>query len=106
MQKIKERMTKVYGEKIANEYSDIIMKMIDDTKNKKIGERKSSWDEKDVLLITYGDQFFRKDEKTLIAFNDFAVKYFKDIFELVHFLPFYPYSSDDGFSVIDLELSN
>ncbi len=101
MQKIKERMTKVYGEKIANEYSDIIMKMIDDTKNKKIGERKSSWDEKDVLLITYGDQFFRKDEKTLIAFNDFAVKYFKDIFELVHFLPFYPYSSDDGFSVID-----
>ncbi|MBP9479426.1 MAG: sugar phosphorylase [Sebaldella sp.] len=103
MQKIKERMTKVYGEKIANEYTDIITKMIEDTKNKKILDRKSNWDEKDILLITYGDQIFRENENTLTTFNEFAIKYFKNVFELIHFLPFYPYSSDDGFSVIDYE---
>ena len=96
-------MTKVYGEKIANEYTDIITKMIEDTKNKKILDRKSNWDEKDILLITYGDQIFRENENTLTTFNEFAIKYFKNVFELIHFLPFYPYSSDDGFSVIDYE---
>lgn len=32
--------------------------------------------------------------------------YLKSAFEIVHFLPFYPYSSDDGFSVIDYKAVN
>ncbi|SQC68656.1 Sucrose phosphorylase [Listeria fleischmannii subsp. fleischmannii] len=36
----------------------------------------------------------------------FFDKYLKNAFELVHILPFYPYSSDDGFSVIDYKEVN
>ncbi len=98
---IKERMTKIYGGEIAGKYTEIIEKMIENTRKKQTGKKKEKWDEKDVLLITYGDQIYRNGEKTLKTFDDFSEKYFKDIFELVHFLPFFPYSSDDGFSVID-----
>ena len=98
---IKERMTKVYGEEIAERYTQIIETMINNARKKQTAQKKEKWDEKDVLLITYGDQIYRDGEKTLKTFDDFSGKYFKDVFELVHFLPFFPYSSDDGFSVID-----
>ncbi len=57
--------------------------------------------EKDVLLITYGDTL--KDGKTapLRVLHRFCKEYLKDVFSIVHILPFHPYSSDDGFSVID-----
>ena len=55
----------------------------------------------DVVLITYPDQFCRGEEKKLRVFSEFANRYLKGIFDVIHFLPFYPYSSDDGFSVID-----
>ncbi len=55
----------------------------------------------DVVLITYPDQFTRGNEKKLKVFNEFADQWLKGVFDVIHFLPFYPYSSDDGFSVID-----
>ncbi len=53
-----------------------------------------------VILITYPDQI-SEDESRLITFGRFAGQYLKDVFDVIHFLPFCPYSSDDGFSVID-----
>ena len=57
--------------------------------------------EKDSILITYADSLHRGNEKTLKVLNDFLAAYVKETFSGVHLLPFYPYSSDDGFSVID-----
>jgi glycosidase len=60
------------------------------------------WDETDVLLITYADQV-RSDEShpldTLARF--FEEESLEGLISTVHLLPFFPYSSDDGFSVID-----
>lgn len=64
-------------------------------------KRKSGWDEKDVVLITYADQFSAKGEKALPVFTRFYNEWLARTFSLVHLLPFYPWSSDDGFSVID-----
>ncbi|WP_318363564.1 sugar phosphorylase [Enterobacter sp.] len=63
--------------------------------------RKQKWDESDVVLITYADQFHHEKAKPLAVFNDFYYKWFKSVFSHVHLLPFYPWSSDDGFSVMD-----
>ena len=101
MAAIRERLIKVYGEETAGKYTEIIETMINNAQKKQKEQKKVKWDEKDVVLITYGDQIYRAGEKTLKTFDDFSEKYFKNIFELVHFLPFFPYSSDDGFSVID-----
>lgn len=75
-------------------------------KNKKIRSRKVQWDQDDVFLITYGDQFYTDGEVRLATFQKMYQKFFSDTFPIVHFLPFFPYSSDDGFSVIDYEQVN
>lgn len=57
--------------------------------------------ENDVFLITYGDSLLEEGKQPLEVLNDFLQKYLKGLIPNVHILPFYPYSSDDGFSVID-----
>lgn len=57
--------------------------------------------EKDAILITYGNQVIRPNETTLETLRHFLETRVGDTLNTVHILPFYPYSSDDGFSVID-----
>lgn len=59
------------------------------------------WDEKSIILITYGDSITVKGEKPLITLNRFLKNYLAEHISHVHILPFFPYSSDDGFSVIN-----
>jgi glycosidase len=57
--------------------------------------------ERDTILITYGDQFQEPGRPPLQTLNDFMVQHLGTAINGIHILPFYPYSSDDGFSVID-----
>lgn len=67
---------------------------------------KNHWDEKDIAVITYADTFTRENEIPLKTLNQFLNDELKDTVSIVHLLPFFPYSSDDGFSVIDYTLVN
>jgi len=58
------------------------------------------WDERDTLLITYGDMLQKSGEHPLHTLKTFADDRLRDAFRLIHILPFFPYSSDDGFSII------
>ena len=64
------------------------------------------WDEQDVMMITYGDSIMHGHEKPLFTLHRFLQTYCKNTINKVHLLPFYPYSSDDGFSVIDYSSVN
>jgi len=66
----------------------------------------NNWDQKDVLLITYGDSIEKPGEKPLHSLHTFLKEYCADAINSVHILPFFPYSSDDGFSVIDYSSVN
>lgn len=57
--------------------------------------------EKDAILITYGDMVQKSGISHLQALAEFLERYVSDTISSVHLLPFFPYSSDDGFSVID-----
>jgi len=57
--------------------------------------------EKDIVLICYADHVSEEGVKTLKTMKNFLEIYVKGYINKIHFLPFYPYSSDDGFSVID-----
>jgi sucrose phosphorylase len=57
--------------------------------------------ERDAILICYADHVREPGVKTLKTLHHFLERYVKGIIPAVHILPFYPYSSDDGFSVID-----
>ncbi len=63
--------------------------------------RESLFSESDIVLITYGDTLREADEAPIRTLHQFAVRYLKKAFSAVHLLPFFPYSSDDGFSVMD-----
>ncbi|MEA1951053.1 MAG: alpha-amylase family glycosyl hydrolase [Planctomycetota bacterium] len=72
------------------------------------------WDQRDVVLITYGDQVrFDVDDGNVSRANktqksplDALARFLAEAgldgsINTVHLLPCFPYSSDDGFSVID-----
>ncbi|MEJ2157228.1 MAG: sugar phosphorylase [Desulfobacteraceae bacterium] len=62
--------------------------------------------ESDVVLISYGDTLRSNDLTPLQTLHKFAVQYLKQSFSAIHFLPLFPYSSDDGFSVVDYKEIN
>lgn len=59
--------------------------------------------ERDVVLITYGDLLTSPGRQPLKVLSDFLQRYMRDTINTVHILPFFPYSSDRGFSIIDYE---
>ena len=66
------------------------------------GGADSLWGERTAILITYGDQVQSEGRPALQVLDDFLRENELDeCLSGVHVLPFFPYSSDDGFSVID-----
>ena len=61
----------------------------------------NNWDESDIVLITYADTVQREGEKPLQTLHRFLTDCLAETVSAVHILPFFPYSSDDGFSVMD-----
>ncbi|WP_312073229.1 alpha-amylase family glycosyl hydrolase [Atlantibacter sp.] len=99
MDKIIEIIHRIYGDKFTASHVDKLRCSVLEGAGRIIERRHSGWRESDVVLITYADQFSRVNEKTLKTFNRFYKKHLNASFPVVHFLPFYPWSSDDGFSV-------
>ncbi len=60
-------------------------------------------DQRDAILITYGDQVQSDSQPPLRVLREFCQNHLSEIVSGLHILPFYPYSSDDGFSVIDYQ---
>lgn len=67
---------------------------------------RNHWDQGDVILITYGNTIKNDNELPLVSLSKFLDKYLKGHITAVHILPFFPFSSDDGFSVIDYSTVN
>ncbi|MDV7395960.1 alpha-amylase family glycosyl hydrolase, partial [Arthrospira platensis SPKY1] len=61
------------------------------------------FDEKDVVLITYGDLIVAPGQPPLRTLVRTAENYFAGLITTIHLLPFYPSSSDRGFSVLSYE---
>lgn len=99
--KIKKLINHIYGESFSDAHLNVLLTKLEKAAANITEKRKSGWDEKDVVLITYADQFSTKGEKALPVFTRFYNEWLSRTFSHVHLLPFYPWSSDDGFSVID-----
>ncbi len=64
-------------------------------------EDRATWSESDILLITYADSFSEDDKPPLHSLLQFLRAYVPGLFSQVHLLPFFPYTSDDGFAISD-----
>ncbi len=97
---VQHLLKKIYGAKTGKLAFDNILPIIERFPPRK-GREKGYFSQEDVFLITYGDTLKKKGERPLETLYEFAVRQFKDVFSTIHILPFFPYSSDDGFSVMD-----
>lgn len=66
----------------------------------------SLWSQQDAILISYGDNLVDGRHNPLDLLHDFVVTQLSGVINGVHILPFFPYTSDDGFSVSDYEKVN
>lgn len=64
------------------------------------------WDQGSTIMITYGDSLLAQGEKPLETLKRFLDEHTDGALSGVHILPFYPWSSDDGFSVLDYSSVN
>ncbi len=97
---IKNLLFSIYNEEDAKKAYSSILFIIEKYKQK-VESKPYIMTQKDVILITYGDQIFHEGETALATLNRFLNEYVQDCINTVHILPFYPYSSDDGFSIVN-----
>ncbi len=80
----------------------------DDQHKRKRGRQPGNtlWSEKDALVITYGNNIKDGEHKPLDVLLDFLTTHLKGTVNGVHILPFFPFTSDDGFAVTDYRSVN
>jgi sucrose phosphorylase len=66
-----------------------------------IAPRSISESHENPILIAYGDHIQHDGDAPLQVLQRFAHEQLQGIIGGIHLLPFYPYTSDDGFSVVD-----
>ena len=98
---IRSILKRIYGEEHANIAFKKILTLIENFPFKQKTTGKNYFSHEDVVLITYGDSINKDGELPLNTLYKFSEEYFKGIFSTIHILPFFPFSSDDGFSVED-----
>ncbi|WP_339119398.1 sugar phosphorylase [Halomonas sp. BMC6] len=59
-----------------------------------------TWSEQDQWVICYGDSIVEEGTPPLAVLDNILQRYLGNAISGVHVLPFFPWSSDDGFSVI------
>jgi len=101
---IGRHLTFVYGEARGMLLKERVLAIINQHLNQqRAAPIKPHWDETDVVLITYGDTLRQDGEAPLKTLDAFANQHLRQAVTPVHLLPVYPWSSDDGFSVINYQ---
>jgi glucosylglycerate phosphorylase len=96
-----EQLEIIYGEQ-ADVVFEMLYHTLQDFKSRNRSARTpKGLSEHDIILISYGDQISTRGERPLETLHKFANTYLKNAVTGIHLLPFYPYTSDDGFSVVD-----
>ncbi len=98
-------LTDLYGSERAPEVAERLESLIKDWRKRlpvSTGPgRQIALSERDALLITYGDQVSTPGEPPLRTLATICAERLTGLISGVHILPFYPWTSDDGFSVVD-----
>lgn len=95
-----DRLTVLYGDRAA-ELEPQLQALVDEYRTDESATG-PPWSERDVVLITYADLLRSPDATPLATLRQWLTDSQLDrLLAVVHLLPFCPYSSDDGFSVID-----
>ena len=100
---MRERLRFIYGREVGDRTFDELERLLESFRERLPvrAARGGRFDQQDSVLITYGDSILAPGRRPLAALKDFADRYLAGLVSTIHVLPFFPYSSDYGFSVID-----
>ncbi|NLS97002.1 MAG: DUF3459 domain-containing protein [Planctomycetaceae bacterium] len=99
-ERIRSHLNRLYPGDVEGTLAELVARI--DKAASAIPARRAVWDQTDCVLITYGDQVSQDGEAPLETLRNFLLRHdLESLLSIVHVLPFFPYSSDDGFSVID-----
>ena len=110
--KLLKRLSILYGEKVAQanmpELERILQvyyahKPLEMIQREKAFDRDNRFTEEDIILITYGDLIRGHEKSPLATLAKLCDTYLEGTINTIHILPFFPYSSDKGFSITDFE---
>lgn len=107
MQRIRQRLHVLYGEDLGDKVSKRVARFIQTHRQLRtrsvVGPH---WTHKDIVLITYGDSIQSATQPPLQTLRSFMNRHLPVEFSMVHVLPFFPWSSDEGFSITDFRAVN
>jgi sucrose phosphorylase len=108
--RMRERLRYLYGEEAADIWLpelERILKVHHAHKPQEMIEKEKHYDPRErfsnehLILITYGDSVQGDGPTPLASLRDFIDTFARGAINTLHILPFFPYSSDRGFAVID-----
>jgi len=99
-EKLLTLLTFIYGESVSARLFEQTQQLIHKYRPC-IKPRNDTLIERDSILITYGDQVQRANDMPLQTLKTFCDLHLSGVISGIHILPFYPWTSDDGFSVVD-----
>jgi len=111
-EKLFSRLESLYGEEVARQWTPELERALKVHHAHKTDEMKAlekqvdptnRFTEKDVALITYGDLLITEEHSPLTGLAEFLDERARvsEVINILHILPFFPYSSDRGFSITD-----
>ncbi len=101
LQRIEILLRQLYGPAVGGQVVPLLRERLQRFRQQHILPPARPLDHRDAILITYGDQFQQEGESPLRTLRRFLLAELGQAISGVHILPCFPYSSDDGFSVID-----
>ena len=106
--RVSQHLNRIYADvldkKNIKQLSSSLLEHVIETQNDMplhITEDGESWTQNTIVMITYADTIEDTNSLPINSINKFLKTYCADTFEIVHILPFFPSSSDKGFSVKD-----
>ncbi len=105
--RLRDHLTCLYDEHVVPDVHRRLIERLErearETRSPTGAPRRPPLSERSAVLITYGDQVREPGIPPLRTLTDVVDETARGLITDVHILPFFPYSSDDGFSVIDYE---
>ena len=89
-QRVEARFEFLYGKERTPRLMDQLLTILQAFSDQFEQLKEEHWDERDVNLITYGDNIRQENEKPLQTLNHFLNMNLKDCFNSLHSIPYFP----------------
>ena len=100
-QLVVHRVARSFSHESGYPHSHLLMSAIPCARHSQPKPANERVSESDAVLITYGDSIREETKAPLKTLDEVITKHAGDVLSGIHILPHYPWTSDDGFSVVD-----